>query len=180
MLVEYLISDINTDSIDEGESPVNFLPDGTQRGLYYEEFELGAKMVTRGRTIGESDLIQFAALTGDFNPMHTDATYASETIMGQRVAHGLLSLSYAVGQAYQLGILERTVLAFRELEMKFSVPVFIGDTIRAEVEVTEKKDAKRLGGGSVKLAMKIVNQDNKVVQKGTLTLLMASIPADES
>jgi 3-hydroxybutyryl-CoA dehydratase len=155
---------------------MKFMPDGTQRGLYYEEFEIGAKMVTRGRTIGEADLIQFAALTGDFNPMHTDETYASTTIMEKRVAHGLLSLSYAVGQAYQLGILEKTVLAFRELEMKFSVPVFIGDTIRAQVEVIEKKNAKRLGGGVVKLAMKILNQDDKVVQKGVLTLLMSSQP----
>lgn len=155
---------------------MKFLPDGRQRGLYYEEFEIGSKMLTRGRTITESDLVQFASLTGDFNPMHTDENYASTTIMGKRVAHGLLSLSYAVGQAYQLGILERTVLAFRELEMKFSVPVFIGDTIHAEVEVIEKKDAQRLGGGTVKLAMKIINQDGKVVQKGVLSLLMMSTP----
>jgi 3-hydroxybutyryl-CoA dehydratase len=152
-------------------------PDGLQRGLYYEEFELGAKMVTRGRTITESDLVQFAGLTGDYNPMHTDAEYMKTHMLGQRVAHGMLSLSYSIGQAYQLGILERTVLAFRELEMKFSLPVMIGDTIHAELTVSEKTDAKRLGGGMVKLDLRIVNQDNKVVQKGTIGLLMASQPA---
>ncbi len=148
------------------------------RGLYFEEFEVGAKMVTRGRTITEADLVQFAALTGDYNPMHTDAEYAKDSFMGKRVAHGMLTLSYAVGQAYQLGILEKTVLGFRGLEMKFSIPVYIGDTIHAEVTVAEKKEAKRLGGGTVTLDMRILNQEGKAVQKGTLTLLMASMPEE--
>jgi len=148
------------------------------RGLYFEEFEVGAKMVTRGRTITEADLVQFAALTGDYNPMHTDAEYAKDSFMGKRVAHGMLTLSYAVGQAYQLGILEKTVLGFRGLEMKFSIPVYIGDTIHAEVTVAEKKEAKRLGGGTVTLDMRILNQEDKAVQKGTLTLLMASMPEE--
>ncbi len=150
------------------------------RGLYFEEFELGAQMMTRGRTITEADIVQFAALTGDFNPMHTDVEYCKTSFMGQRVAHGMLTLSYAVGQAYQLGILERTVLGFRGLEMKFSVPVFIGDTIHAEITVSDKKEARRLGGGQVTLDMKIVNQDGKTVQKGSLTLLMASVPEEET
>lgn len=147
-------------------------------GLYYEDFEIGRKLVTRGRTITEADIVQFAALTGDFNPMHTDAEYAKNSFAKQRVAHGMLSLSYAVGQAYQLGVLERTTLAFRSVEMKFSLPVFIGDTIRAEITVVEKKDAARLGGGLVTLEMRIVNQEGKVVQKGTLEMLMMSRPKE--
>ncbi|MGB7342298.1 MAG: MaoC/PaaZ C-terminal domain-containing protein [Phototrophicaceae bacterium] len=150
------------------------------RGLYFEEFEQGTKMMSRGRTITEADLVNFAALTGDFNPMHTDAEYAKNSFMGQRVAHGMLIMSYAVGQAYQLGILERTVLAFRALEVKFSTPVFIGDTIRIEMEVTETKEAARLGGGVVDLKFRILNQDDKAVQKGTMTMLMASKPVDEA
>ena len=97
-------------------------------GLYFEEIEIGAVMETRGRTITEADLVQFAGLTGDYNPMHTDAEYMKSSVFGQRIAHGMLTLSYAVGQAYQLGFMERTVIAFRGLEMKFSLPVFIGDT----------------------------------------------------
>jgi acyl dehydratase len=149
------------------------------RGLYFEEFEEGITLITRGRTITEADLVNFAALTGDFNPMHTDAEYCKNSFMGQRVAHGMLIMSYAVGQAYQLGILERTVLAFRSLEVKFSLPVYIGDTIRVELKVSETKEAKRLGGGSVSLKFRILNQDNKAVQKGTMTMLMASKPEDE-
>ena len=146
------------------------------RGLYFEEFEVGATLRTRGRTITEADLVQFAGLTGDFNPMHTDAEYAADSFMGARVAHGLLTLSYAVGQAYQLGILERTVLGFRGLEMKFSAPVYIGDTIHAELKVASKKAARRLGGGVVNLDLRVVKQDGKVAQKGSLSLLMVSRP----
>lgn len=146
------------------------------RGLYFEEFELGATLRTRGRTITETDLVNFAALTGDFNPMHTDADYAKDSFMGRRVAHGLLTLSYAVGQAYQLGILERTVLGFRGLAMKFSAPVYIGDTIHVELKVAELKAARRLGGGTVVLETRILKQDGAIAQKGSLSLLMMSKP----
>jgi len=157
---------------------LKFEEDGP-RGLYFEEFEVDAVMRTRGRTITEADLVQFAGLTGDYNPMHTDAEYSKDSFMGQRVAHGMLTVSYAVGQAYQLGILERTVLGFRGLEMKFSNPVYIGDTIHAELKVVETKPAKRLGGGVVTLDMRIVKQDGKIAQKGSLTLLMMSQPEDD-
>src|SRR5262245_55432788 len=93
-------------------------------GLYFEEITVGMKMRTRGSTITEADIVNFATLTGDFNPMHTDAEYMKTHMLKQRVAHGMLTLSYAVGQIYQLGFLERTTLAFRGLEMKFSLPVF--------------------------------------------------------
>lgn len=149
------------------------------RGLYFEEFEQGVKLITRGRTITEADLVNFAGLTGDYNPMHTDAEYCKSSFMGQRVAHGMLIMSYAVGQAYQLGILEKTTLAFRALEVKFSLPVLIGDTIRVELEVTETKAAARLGGGTVALKFRILNQDNKAVQRGIMTLLMASKPEED-
>lgn len=143
-------------------------------GLYYEEFEIGQKMITRGRTITEADLVQFSGLTGDYNPMHTDAEYAANSFLGKRVAHGMLALSYIVGQAYQLGFLEKTVLSFRSVEMKFSAPVYIGDTIHGELTITDKKDAARLGGGIVTIEVRIVNQEGKAVQKGSWTALVAS------
>jgi 3-hydroxybutyryl-CoA dehydratase len=148
-------------------------------GLYFEDITVGMKMRTRARTITETDIVNFAALTGDFNPMHTDAEYMKNHMLKQRVAHGMLTLSYAVGQIYQLGFLERTTLAFRGLEMKFSLPVFIGDTIYAALTVIETKEMKRLGGGNIVAEIKIVNQEDKTVQSGTLTLLMASKPSSE-
>ncbi len=145
-------------------------------GLYFEDIALGAKLVTRGRTITEADIVSFATLTGDFNPMHTDAHYMKTHPMGQRVAHGMLSLSYAVGQAYQLGFMERTVLAFRGIEMKFSLPVYIGDTLHVQMLVSEKKEARRIGGGIVTLEVKIINQEDKTVQSGQWVVLMALKP----
>jgi acyl dehydratase len=148
------------------------------KGLYYEEYEIGQKMVTRGRTITEADIVQFAGLTGDYNPMHTDAEFMKESVFGQRIAHGMLTLSYAVGQAYQLGFMEGTILAFRGLEMKFSLPVFIGDTLHVELTVSEKKDALRMGGGLITLDIKIINQEGKSVQSGSWTVLAKSRAAE--
>ncbi len=149
-------------------------------GKFFEEFEAGQQMVTRGRTITESDLVQFGTLTGDFNPMHFDADYMAGHMLGQRVAHGMLTVSYGIGQAYQLGFMEQTVLSFRAIEMKFSAPVYIGDTIHVELTVGECKEAKRLGGGLVTLAVRIVNQAGKAVQKGTWTVLVAARDGDHS
>jgi acyl dehydratase len=148
------------------------------KGLYYEEYEIGQTMETRGRTVTEADLVQFAGLTGDYNPMHTDAEFMKQSIFGQRVAHGMLTLSYSVGQAYQLGFMEGTILAFRGLEMKFSLPVFIGDTLHVELIVREKKDALRMGGGLITLDVKIINQDGKSVQSGSWTVLAKSRAAE--
>lgn len=145
-------------------------------GYYFEEIEIDKTLVTRGRTVTEADIVQFAALTGDYNPMHTNAEYMKTHPMGQRVAHGMLTLSYAVGQLFQLGFMERTVLAFRGFEMKFSLPVLIGDTTHVRLTVKEKKEMKRLGGGIISAEIKIVNQDGKTVQSGTMELLLASKP----
>lgn len=147
-------------------------------GMYYEEFDVGQMLVTRGRTVTEADIVQFGALTGDFNPMHMDAEYCKASFMGKRVAHGMLGISYAIGQLYQLGVLDGTILAFRELEAKFSVPIFIGDTITIKATVKEKKDAARLGGGMVKFDLRIVNQEGKTITKAGITLLMASKPQE--
>jgi 3-hydroxybutyryl-CoA dehydratase len=147
-------------------------------GLYYEDYALGQTMVTRGRTITEADIVHFAGLTGDYNPMHTDAEYMKHSIFGERIAHGMLTLSYAVGQAYQLGFMEGTILAFRGLEMKFSLPVFIGDTLHVELHVREKKDALRMGGGLITLDVKVINQAGKSVQSGSWTVLAKSRAAE--
>ncbi len=149
-------------------------------GLYYEEIEIGTELVTRGRTITEADLVSFAGLTGDYNPMHTNAEYMKGSVFGQRIAHGMLTLSYAVGQAYQLGFMEQTVIAFRGLEMKFSLPVFIGDTLHTELKVREKKESRRMGGGWITLDVKIVNQEGKTVQSGEWTMLIAFKPEQPS
>jgi 3-hydroxybutyryl-CoA dehydratase len=147
------------------------------RGLYFEEFEVGQKIPSAGRTITESDVVTFAGLSGDFNQIHTDAEFSKKTPFGNRVAHGLLGLSITSGLAMRTGVLEGTVLAFREInDWKFVKPVFIGDTISVEMEVIEKKAIPRLGGGSIVIALNVINQSGQTVMKGSWTALVMSRP----
>ena len=155
---------------------MNLLP--AQRGLYFEEFEAGQHTSTPGRTITEGDIVTFAGLSGDYNMIHTDAEYSRKTHFGQRVAHGLLVLSIASGLVTRSGLIEGTVIAFREIEnWKFAKPTYIGDTIHVEIEVTETKAIPRLGGGNVYFNLQVNNQSNEVVMKGNWNVLMMSKPA---
>ena len=147
------------------------------RGMYFEEFQAGQKITSAGRTITEADIVAFAGLSGDFTQIHTDAEYSKNTLAGQRIAHGLLVLSIASGLAAQTGVLEGTVIVFREIsEWRFVQPVFIGDTIHVEMDVTETKAMPRVGGGTVAIELKVKNQHDQTVMKGTWTVLMASKP----
>jgi 3-hydroxybutyryl-CoA dehydratase len=143
--------------------------------MYFEEFEVGQSITSVGRTITEADIVNFAGLTGDWTQMHTNAEYAARHPFGQRVAHGLLGLSIASAMAVRLGFVEDTVLAFREIsEWKFSLPIFIGDTIHMRAIVTDTKAMRRLGGGLVTFKVEILNQRDEVVQRGTWGLLVMS------
>lgn len=149
------------------------------RGMYFEEFEVGQRVISPARTVTESDVVNFAGISGDFNQIHTDAVYAKDTPFGARVAHGLLGLSIASGLAVRTGVLEGTVIAFREINnWKFSKPVYLGDTIHVEMEVTETKALRRLGGGNVVIVLDVKNQNDETVMKGSWSTLVMSKPED--
>lgn len=146
-------------------------------GLYFEDFFVGQKVNTVGRTVSEADIFNFAGLTGDFNEIHTNADFASKAQFGQRIAHGLLGLSLATGLIMRTGFLEGTVLAFREInEWKFVKPFFIGDTITAELEIAETKALPRIGGGAIIASIIVKNQNGETCQRGSLNLLVLSKP----
>ncbi len=150
------------------------------RGLYFEQFEVGQVYVSAGRTITESDIVAFAGLSGDYNQIHTDAEFSKTTPFGQRVAHGLLVTSIASGLVTLSGLIEGTVLAFREIgSWKFTKPVFIGDTVHVQTEVINTKALKRLGGGAVELELSVLNQNEEVTMKGVWKVLIASQPEEE-
>ena len=133
------------------------------RGMYFEEFEVGQKMISPGRTVTESDVVGFAGLSGDFNLIHTDAEYSKNSPFGARVAHGLLGLSIASGLALRTGVLEGTVIAFREIvSWKFVKPVFIGDTLTVQLSVSAIKEKI----GLVTIDCVVVNQDGVKVASG--------------
>jgi len=148
----------------------------TQRGLYFEEYAIGDSVTSAGRTITEADVVNFAALSGDWNAIHTDAVYAAHEMFGERIAHGLLGLSVASGLAVRLGFMEDTVIAFMGLEWKFRAPIKIGDTIRVRAEVAQLKPMPRLGGGIVTFNVELLNQRDEVTQRGTWSLLIKSKP----
>ncbi len=144
------------------------------RGKYFEEFVLGERFISSARTITESDIVLFAGLSGDYNQIHTDKEFSETTPFGRRVAHGLLVTSIATGLIAQSGLLEGTVIAFREIkDWKFTKPTFIGDTIHVITEVIETKEIRRLGGGAVVILVEVKNQNDETVMRGKWTALMA-------
>ena len=146
------------------------------RGRYFEEFAVGDTVVSAGRTVTEADIVNFAGLAGDYTQIHTNAEFAQQSMFGQRVAHGFLLMAIASGLLAQLGFIEETVLAFRELTWKFSLPVFIGNTIHVQATVANLKALRRLGGGAVTFDIQIINQEGQMIQSGQWTLLIASKP----
>jgi len=148
-----------------------------QRGLYFEEFQIGQKIFSATRTVTEADIVNFAGLSGDYNQIHTSEAYSKSTPYGKRIAHGLLTLAIVSGLAVQTGFMEGTVINFREIsEWKFVKPVFIGDTIRVELEILETKALPRISGGAVDIHLEVMNQNNETVCRGTWKVLVAGRP----
>jgi len=148
------------------------------QGLYFEEFETGYKVATEGRTISEADIMLFAGLSGDWNPMHTNAEYAKTQLFGERVAHGLLGLAIASGLAMQTGFLNHTVEAFTGLDWKWRAPIKIGDTIFVEAEMKEKKLVPGGASGFVEFNVAVKNQRGERVQRGTWKIVVKCKPKE--
>ncbi len=148
----------------------------SDHSMYFEEMPEGLELTSPARTVTEADVVLFAGLSGDYNPLHTDAEYARGTRFGQRIAHGLLGLSIASGLANRLGFIESTAIAFMGLEWKFKAPIFIGDTIAMTARVVRKRALPRLGGGVVVLAVALKNQRGEITQEGEWSVLVKSRP----
>lgn len=134
--------------------------------LYYEDLSIGTQVETDGRTISESDLVSFAGLSGDFNPLHTDAEYAKSTQHGQRIAHGLLVLSISSGLYAQLPFsksFEKAVIGLAEVQSKWLRPTFIGDTVRVAIEIQDKVPSKKPDRGSIIMQHSTRNQRGEAV-----------------
>jgi len=144
-------------------------------GMFFEDFEVGAIFTTTRRTITEADVMTFAGLSGDWNPLHVDREFARETPFGEPIAHGLLVLSVASGLGVQTGIFTGTNLAFLGLEdWRFLAPVLFGDTIHMESTVVETRRTSKRDRGVVRIQQEIKNQRGEVVQKGIFASLMAA------
>jgi acyl dehydratase len=159
--------------LNNGKAPIIIQTAGHEitQSLYFEDFHLGQKFVSKARTVTEADVVNFAGLSWDHNELHTDAEYAAKTDFGKRIAHGLLGLAIHSGLTYRLT--EGTLLAFLELTWQFKMPIYIGDTIHVEQEVKELRDSSKRDRGILTFEKEIINQHNEVVQTGTTTILLA-------
>jgi acyl dehydratase len=145
-------------------------------GLYLEDFELNATRRTRGRTIGEADVSLFAGLVGDHNPLHVDEEFSRQSIFGSRVAHGPLVLSTAIGLMSQLNWIDGTALGLLGVSWEFRAPVKCGDTISAKVTPLEARPSKTPERGILRIGFEVLNQNDAVVQVGSIVLLMQRRP----
>lgn len=141
-------------------------------GMLWEEFEAGQVYESGSRAITEADIVAFASLSGDWNPLHLDEEFAKQTPFKRRIAHGLLGLTIASGLGDREGILEGTIVAFLGMEWKFKRPIFIGDVIRQRRIVTEKRETSERDRGLLQWKVEILNQNDEVVQEGVRTLLV--------
>ena len=136
---------------------------------YFEDFKVGDVETTRARTITETDIVNFAAFSGDWYPLHVDAEYARESVFGERIAHGMLVLSATSGL---MPLSDMAIQAFYGMDqVRFTAPTKIGDTLHVELEVVEKRDKGELGG-VVTLRSNVKNQRGEDAACSILKVLM--------
>ena len=147
--------------------------------VYLDDYEVGEKITSPGRTITESDITTFAGFTGDWHPLHTDVEYAKQTMFGERICHGMLNLTIASAltlRADNCFACPKTFIAFYGMEsLRHLGPVKIGDTLRTVMEVTEivKKDDKR---GLLVTKNTAINQRDEEILVYTIKILVGVKP----
>jgi acyl dehydratase len=146
-------------------------------GMYWEEWEIGAEYKSAGRTVTESDIVTFAGLSGDYNPLHIDEEFCKNTQFGTRIAHGPLVYAIAAGLLFQLHLYDDTLIAFLGFEnLKFTNPVKAGDTIHARIKVLEKRETSRPDRGVMKRQLQVLNQRGEIVQDAIQAFLLKRKP----
>jgi 3-hydroxybutyryl-CoA dehydratase len=139
--------------------------------LYFDDLPLGGEWTSEPRPVTATDVTTFADLTGDRNPVHLDPEYARTTPFRRCIAHGLLGVAFAGGLGWTTP--RARTLAFLELrEWHFRAPIYPGDAVRVRSRVEEKQLQGRGRRGMVVWKVVMLNQDDRVVQEGTITTLV--------
>ena len=145
--------------------------------LYYEDLEPGQTYETVARTVTEADVVSFAALTGDWNQIHTDVEFAKRTEFGQRVVHGLFVFSMMPGLWERTGVWSGSAIAMLGVrEGQFLKPVFIGDTIRSRMEICSVRLTSKGDRAIVDRRYELLNQRDEIVQRGFIGLMLRRAP----
>jgi len=149
---------------------------------YFEDYKIGEKFLSPARTVTEADIVLFAAVSGDWHPIHTDVEYAKKTVFKERIAHGLLGMVIGSGLAFRLGSqgpLPKYFIAFYGMDnVRLTAPLKIGDTVHVEIEVIDliSKEDNR---GIVKFKTELRNQRDEVVNVHESRILVSSKPKDK-
>lgn len=153
-------------------------------GKCVEDFVVGEVRESPARTVTETDVVTYSWVSGDSNPMHTDAEFASRSPLGRRIAHGTLGMSIVTGLSARMGDFDGTAIAALGVdEWVFLAPIFIGDTVRLRTTIQSAKTTSKPDRGVVVRQMELVNQDNTVVQRGvmkTMTYTRAGLEAQSN
>ncbi len=148
------------------------------RGLYWEEWDIGAEFESPARTVTEADIVMFAGLSGDYNPLHINEEHCKQTQFGTRIAHGPLVYAIAAGLLFQLHLYDDTLIAFLGFEnLRFTKPVKPGDTIHARIKVLDKRETSRSDRGVMRRELHVLNQRGEVVQESVQAFLLKRKPA---
>jgi 3-hydroxybutyryl-CoA dehydratase len=143
----------------------------TASHLFFDDLQIGQEWTSAGRTLTQTDIVNFAGVSGDFNAIHVDHEFAKSTPFRQPIAHGLLVFSIASG----LGLYAppmRTLAFMTIKEWHFREPVFPGDTLRSWAKVVAKEERSRGRRGVVTWERRVLNQNDKTVQEGTIFTLV--------
>ena len=140
---------------------------------YYEDLRVGEEYESPARTITEADIVNFAALSGDWSPVHCDEEYCKKTPYKTRIAHGLLGLAIAEGLKFRLPeFTNARYVASLYWNYKFTGPILIGDTIRVRVRIQSKRETRKPDRGIVVEYVTMLNQRDEVVQEGEHGLMV--------
>ncbi|HRA47821.1 MAG TPA: MaoC/PaaZ C-terminal domain-containing protein [Thermomicrobiales bacterium] len=128
---------------------------------FFEDYAIGTTRTTLGRTITETDIVLHAGQTGDFYPHHMDAEWCQTQPFGQRIAHGTLIFSVAVGMT--AGAINPQAFSYGYDAIRFIKPVFIGDTLTCTVTISDKREHKKPEFGMVVEHLTATNQRTETV-----------------
>jgi acyl dehydratase len=145
----------------------------TVKGRFFEDWKIGEEFETGSRTISETDIVIYAGLSGDFNPLHVNEEFAKKSVFGTRVAHGFLIHSISIGLINQMGYFDGTVMAqLGHKNISFLKGVIPGDTVKVKCKVIELRETSNRERGIITFEATIVNQRNEEVAKSERVLMI--------
>lgn len=141
-------------------------------GQYFDDYAVGQTFETHGRTLTETDLVNFCGIIGDYEPPHADETFARKSPLGRRVMQGCLVTTAAEGLMTRSGLFDGTAITLLASSWEYRAPVFIGDTVHARLRVKETRKSSKGGRGVITFEVAILNQDEQAVVTGSYAMMV--------